>query len=112
MNAISRAVFTAAAMALATPALSWGEPDFQWYASVGNGAGAEREHAQPPPRPGYIWAPGAWITTTGTKQVLTQGAWIEDDYFRQVRIAADENAKAIVAYQSSNTVPSIPGVTR
>lgn len=88
MNAISRSMLAAAAMALATPALAWTvwpDLDFEWYANVGKTAAATTPAY--PSRRGYIWAP-AHLEWTGTHHVSMPGVWIEDDYDRQWRAYA------------------------
>ena len=99
MKAISATLLAAAGMTLATPAFAWSpDVDFRWYANVGNGARAEpMAQPNPPPRPGYIWAPARWVTTTGTTQVLMPGVWIEDDYDRQWRAYANGYPAVIAA---------------
>jgi len=93
MNLILKSTLAAAALAFATPSLAWTawpDVDFEWYANVGSAApGAE---AYPAPRAGYIWSP-AHYEWTGEREVVVAGSWIVDDYDRQWRTYAAENAR-------------------
>ena len=93
MNLILKSTLAAAALAFATPSLAWTawpDVDFEWYANVGKSAPAAE--AYPAPRAGYIWSP-AHYEWTGERQVFVAGHWIADDYDRQWRIYAAENAR-------------------
>ena len=92
MNTMKKVIyggFAAAALAGASmPAFSWAPypgVDFEWYASVGRPAAGQTIHAQPAPRPGYIWSSGHY-DWNGVRHAWVPGRWVVDDYARQVAI--------------------------
>ena len=90
MNAIPRSLMAALALAAAAPMGAWASsPDFEWYMSAGRPQVSAAEY--PAPRAGFIWAPGRYEWTGGTRQVYRPGAWIVDDYDIQWRYYAFGN---------------------
>jgi hypothetical protein len=111
---IIQAGFATCALASASmPALSWTvwpNVDFEWYADIGrrapdglmaSGLDVTAYPATvgkfPPPREGYIWAPGHYVRVPGDNvQVqLVGGRWIKDDYLEQVAKYAAPDATLV-----------------
>ncbi len=98
---ISAGFAVSALVTASVPALAWSPwpaVDFEWYADVGKPlarpAGVE---VTPPPRAGYIWAPGHW-EARGARQQWVAGHWVRDEYDQQLA----QNA-ATPAYAMSET---------
>lgn len=84
--------------------------DFEWYANVGKPLPGAVE-VMPPPRAGYIYAPGRF-ETRGTRQVWVAGHYIADDYNQQLAIYNAPTTVAtgplILRDSQGNVIPTNP----
>jgi hypothetical protein len=86
-NLISAGFAAAALVSASVPALAWTvwpDVDFEWYANVGKPVNGTVVEVMPPPRAGYIWAPGHWETRSDNSQAFVGGQWVADDYTTQI----------------------------
>ena len=109
---ISAGFATAALASASIPALAFTvfpDIDFEWYANVGKPVTVIE--VTPPPRAGYVWAPGHY-ETRGTRQIYVAGTYVRDNFAEQVAIY---NAPATVATgplilrdSQGNIIPTSP----
>ena len=87
---ISAGFATAALASASVPAVAytvWPDVNFEWYANVGAPLVASDFVPEPPPRAGYIWAPGHW-ERHGKRYEWVAAHWVRDDYREQLAMYA------------------------